>query len=81
MKGVSPPGGFDHSSGAVDCSVVASLEALTHERRGNSMPAADLEDQIIRSDAQLIDNRSQSVIHSAGRPSVSKSCLAFLVSE
>jgi hypothetical protein len=35
---------------------MASLEALTNERRGDAVATPDLEDPVIRLDAQLLDD-------------------------
>jgi hypothetical protein len=43
---------------------VASLEAFTDERGGHSVPAADFEHTVIRTDLQLLDHRSQSLAQS-----------------
>lgn len=44
---------------------MASIEPLADERRRDSVPAPDLEDAVIRSDLELLDDRPQSLTHGA----------------
>ncbi len=56
VRRVSTCCGFDHLGRAVDRGQMASSQALADERRGDAVAAPDLEDPVIRLDAQLLDD-------------------------
>jgi hypothetical protein len=47
---------FDHLRRTVDREQVAAVEALADKRRGDALPAPDLQDAVSRPDVQLLDD-------------------------
>ena len=63
MRRVPARGGIDHLGRTVDRGQRAVPQALADERGGDAVAAADLEDAVIRSDVQLLDDGAQSLTH------------------
>src|SRR5215218_10534126 len=58
-------GCLDHFRGAIDRGQLAFVQPPADHRGGDPMTAADLEDAVVGTDAELIDDRLESLTHSA----------------
>jgi hypothetical protein len=54
---------LDHLRRAVDRRQPAAVETFAHEGRRNPVPAPNLENPVIRTDVELLDDRSQAFTH------------------
>ncbi len=70
VRCIAPRSCLDHLRGAIDRGQSAPVEPLADYRRGHPVTAANLEDTVVGTNAELIDDRPESLTHSpndAGR--------------
>jgi hypothetical protein len=67
VRGVSARGRLDHLRRAVDRGQASALEPLADERRRDAVPAADLEDPVVRLDVEPPDHALEALAHRVRR--------------